>query len=554
MPATSINPDRIKNITYLANCISQKHDTFSDKPKYALLIGAGCSFSSGVPLGGGIIKLCQQLAYLYNETTTGKSVITEFYKKGDHKKLDQYITNNHKKEFEAFIVLKNEQLTQRINKDKDEEEKKLREFLPKAIWSEYEAAIATDAQYGYWQDVYSEDPKERQQLIERLIETKEPGGAYILLAYLVENGFFSNILTTNFDDFINDALLYYTDVRCRFYADDELSQYISLVGKKPNIVKLHGDYRFANMKNTNDETRRLSANLEQKMGELLKEFGLVVMGYNGADHSIMNTLLRIKQNSPYSLIWCGMDENKVHWRVAELINNSRNSFFVKMEGFDQMMGQLFTEFCKDSKPYNLVQKAKERQQKVSNLLKQFGRELNKSTASNETKKGFYKILNTQELLEQAYNENNNDKAIKLYNQVLKIDPANVIAFHNRGHCWQSKKEYDRAFNDYAKSIQLDPNAPESYNSIADIFRLKGELGTALEKVLQALQKFPQYAPLHGTLAEIYAQQGNAKKFYTTLKKAFELGYPVWEELDDEAYTPYKNEQRFIELLAKYKKE
>ncbi len=622
MPVTSIKPDRIQNINYLANHISQKHNTFTDKPKYALLIGAGCSYSSRVPLGGGIIRLCQQLSFLTTETTAGRDVLKDFRKTGDYEKLHQYITVNHRAAFEAYITAKNLQLADIIKSNEAEEVKKLNEFLPDANWKDYEVLIATDTQYGYWQDIYSEDPKERQQLIERLIENKEPGGDYILLAYLVEKGLFSNILTTNFDDFINDALLYYTDVRCRFYADDELSQYISLAGHKPNIVKLHGDYRFANMKNTNDETRRLSANLEQKMGELLKEFGLVVIGYNGADHSIMNTLLHIKKNSPYSLIWCGKDENEVHWRVAELINNSKNSFFVKIESFMQLMTELYTRFCEQDEQCDLIRKAKDRQDKVNSLMEDIKKNYQKSSASASKKKKATQVFTIQALFRQAAQESDYNRKIQLYSKILSLENKHTIAFNNRGISFSAIKENNKAIQDYNKAIQLDPNNhtfyynraitwddkgeyikaikdynkaiklkpdeadyyynrgkcrqnlkqyekaredyemtiiinendPYPYNGIIDILREKGHFDLALQKAKVAISRFPDFAPLYGTLAEVYSLQGKSKAFFTTILKALKLGYPAWDYLDDPAYTPYKNEQRFIDLLAKYKKE
>ncbi len=655
-PFKTIDPAKTKSFKYLINCIQDRHHVFTDKPKYALLIGAGCSYKSNVPLGSGVIDICQKLSYLKNEISGTASVVKDFLTKGDVKILNSFLDEDiQNNTLATYISDKHTILKNRVLKDRDIEEKKLKEFIDDADWPSYEEKIIEDAQYGFWMDEFDNAPKERQRLIESLIEHKDPGGAYILLAYLIESKVFTNILTTNFDDLINDALAYYTNTKCRFYADDELSQYISIYSDKPNIIKLHGDYRFANMKNTSRETVQLSKNLELKIGELLQNFNVIVVGYNGADHSIMNALNKIKTNSKYELIWCGMNEHDVHWRVAHLINNTDNSYFIKIGGFDEMMGLLYPQ-CKKGEPQNLEKKAKERQKLADVTIEQFASYFNQSNVSDVSKAAFNKSKYADDLFSQAYQEKEPDNAIKLYNEVIDLSPNNAAAFNNRGILFFNKKDYDKSIDDYDRAIKIDPKYALAYNNrgtswydkgntdaaladysksiemdptyslaysnrgillagrgeyekaiedynlgikynnkdeiifrdrgqawlklknyekaladyemanrlkpgdpiivnaLANAYRMMGQTDKALGTVQDGLAVYPDDVNMQHTIAEIYAAMGNKDVFYTEVEKAMQLGAPVWLYLDDEVYAPFKEQQQFKDLIAKYKKE
>jgi tetratricopeptide (TPR) repeat protein len=49
-----------------------------------------------------------------------------------------------------------------------------------------------------------------------------------------------------------------------------------------------------------------------------------------------------------------------------------------------------------------------------------------------------------------------DKAIKDFDEAIKLSPSFAWAFHNRGMAWSVQKEYDKAINDYDESIRLAP--------------------------------------------------------------------------------------------------
>lgn len=65
--------------------------------------------------------------------------------------------------------------------------------------------------------------------------------------------------------------------------------------KKPNIIKLHGEYLYNNTKNYINETHDLGECLNGKFKEALQRFGMIVVGYQGNDYSIMHILEELKK-------------------------------------------------------------------------------------------------------------------------------------------------------------------------------------------------------------------------------------------------------------------
>lgn len=58
--------------------------------------------------------------------------------------------------------------------------------------------------------------------------------------------------------------------------------------------------------------------------------------------------------------------------------------------------------------------------------------------------------------------NDSDRAIKNYNQAIKLDPKMAKAYNNRGVAYVGKKEYDLAIADFTKVIELDPKHGKAY--------------------------------------------------------------------------------------------
>ncbi|WP_320112344.1 SIR2 family protein [Draconibacterium orientale] len=321
-----IGNKKTRTLTYLINKIKdRKTDIDVQIPKSAFLLGAGCSKSSEIPLGSEIISFLRQLWYIENFTDKTLWIKNDF-------EIDKAFFAKCKDNFEQEIFTKELELKSILQKENIDASK------------EHLDNLFLDNLYGFWFNNYSEDPRERQKIIEHFIDKASPSGAYILLAFLIENNIVKNIFTTNFDDLINQALIQYTETKARVYSHNEVARYINIFSCKPNIIKLHGDYLFENIKNTNPETETLEENMESKFREALTSQDLVVIGYNGADSSIMQILKRIKESTKFGLYWCSDNYESLNWRVKELLTETENSYFIEVSNFEFFIYKIYESF------------------------------------------------------------------------------------------------------------------------------------------------------------------------------------------------------------------
>ena len=277
---------------------------------YTLFLGAGASISSGIPLANNLIFEWKNKLFL------------------DLKDNDITFKNIS---FEDWISNKNEKQSYKLwNENNNPEGEK-----------DYSLLFSTLYQ----------TKKERQLFIEQIIDNKKPAFGYLFLAGLISIQKFNRILTTNFDDLISDALFKYYDIKPINCAFDSMVSGIRIDSQRPKIIKLHGDFLYDNLKNTRIELKSLDSNIEEKMFEMCKDRGLIVVGYSGMDKSVMNPISEMLRKSGYlelGLHWCFIenDINSIPKDIIELKKQYSNKvFFYRINNFDSLMETMF-EKCK----------------------------------------------------------------------------------------------------------------------------------------------------------------------------------------------------------------
>ena len=155
---------------------------------------------------------------------------------------------------------------------------------------------------------------------------KKPGLCHDLLATLVERELTQIILTTNFDSLIEDAIRgngHCLTPKVATHTDNIVD--ILLTEPGPKVAKLHGDYLFSDIRNTEEETRTLTDNMRNKLRAILAERGLIVIGYSGSDNSIMSILEQMTYDGgffPYGLYWCYLDKHSPRPRVESVVERA----------------------------------------------------------------------------------------------------------------------------------------------------------------------------------------------------------------------------------------
>ena len=119
----------------------------------------------------------------------------------------------------------------------------------------------------------------------------------------------------------------------------------------PQVVYLHGSVEHYTDKNTIDEiNKQLDAVLVSKFLPLLRDHPLVVIGYRGAESSVMRHLLinhaADASNYRHGIYWCSRDyktekSDNLTQLVHELAGEIQTNFqVVPIDGFDEVMNHL----------------------------------------------------------------------------------------------------------------------------------------------------------------------------------------------------------------------
>lgn len=273
-----------KKISDLVRFLSIRCD---ETPNYSLLMGAGCSITSGIKSGTQLIN-------------DWKKEIIEY--------ADDYDTS--------------------ITSD---------EYFEKQNWFDERNPYSSLFEKRY------DLQRQRRAFVENEVANKNPSIGYAYLVKLIENNYFNAIFTTNFDDLLNEAFYRFSNIRPVVCAHDSAITSITVTSKRPKIIKLHGDYLFEDIKSTLRETESLEGNMKNKFIEFSKDYGLIVVGYAGNDRSIMDILSFLLKKEEFfknGIYWCIRkgDEN-ISDDLKKLLWKDK-VFFIQIEGFDELMAEL----------------------------------------------------------------------------------------------------------------------------------------------------------------------------------------------------------------------
>ena len=196
----------------------------------------------------------------------------------------------------------------------------------------------------YFEQCYS-DPLARKRFIESIVSDRKPSIGYLCLAEAMVQGKVKNVWTTNFDPLLENALHRLCPTSNVLVCSEANRDNIRLLNPQyPVIGKLHGDYRYDWLKNTESELQQLEVKLKEYAASQLVDKQLVVVGYSGNDESIMSFLESCVENPSLlkkGLLWTIRKGSRVNSRVSNLLEkakaNGKTADFIEINGFDQLM-------------------------------------------------------------------------------------------------------------------------------------------------------------------------------------------------------------------------
>jgi Flp pilus assembly protein TadD/NAD-dependent SIR2 family protein deacetylase len=208
-------------------------------------------------------------------------------------------------------------------------------WLERQPW--YIEAVKRGTIYSALFEMHEEKERGRQRYIEQMIEGKKPSFGYVVLAQLMASNYINTVLTTNFDDLIYTGCSTFTDIRPVVYAYGTMVSDLRITNVRPKILKLHGDYLYSKLKNSEKELAEQDPNMSRYVSLLLNEYGLVVIGYSGCDNSVMEMLRKFPPEN--DIYWCGHANSPIPENVRSLLV-ATGGFYVEIESFDRMMNEI----------------------------------------------------------------------------------------------------------------------------------------------------------------------------------------------------------------------
>ena len=212
----------------------------------------------------------------------------------------------------------------------------------------YPKQYASNEYSFYFEQCYC-DPLARKRFIESIVFEREPSIGYLCLAEAIIQGKIKNIWTTNFDPLIENAIHLLNPLNNILVCSEANRSSVHLLNpQSPVVGKLHGDFRYDWLRNTEKELQQLEDTIKKYLADQLIDKQLVVIGYSGNDESIMSFLeSNIDKPSFLSkgLLWAIKRDGYINPRVKALIERARknNKFadFIEIDGFDQLMFSIY---------------------------------------------------------------------------------------------------------------------------------------------------------------------------------------------------------------------
>ena len=186
---------------------------------------------------------------------------------------------------------------------------------------------------------------DRRQFFDNLINPGiPPSKGYEALTQILHQGWISTVLTTNFDHCVERAAILNNRPH-RLVSINTPDDHVmfSSVPHDPQIVFLHGSVKHYTDKNLTAEVQALNPALVRRLAPLLHGHPTIVVGYRGAEASVMNDLFMAQAASGgflHGIYWCVLDSEAdaelSPWvaRVAEAVGS--NFQLVPISGFDAL--------------------------------------------------------------------------------------------------------------------------------------------------------------------------------------------------------------------------
>ncbi len=490
--------------------------------KFAFILGAGASVSSGIPAASTLVREWVALLYERNRDKHKYKDEKEWAESADFP-IHGFELNNAAKHYSQV----------------------------------YDECFRDDRDLGFY-------------TLEESMRGARPHIGYSILAKILVDTDHKVVITTNFDDLVAQALLTYTGESPLVCGHESLAGFVRANPRRPLIAKIHRDLLMA-PKSSEDDVKTLPDEWRRALNDLFNVYIPVVIGYGGNDGSLMGFLesLDVPQGNR-GIYWCYHEKSGLPDAPTQKLVKKLNGVFIPIAGFDELMVLLGAALDVPILHGAILEEAEERakwyREEYEKLLKKVKESKPREDAnapnplvdamvSMATREknwwGWQQQINAepdpdkQDAMYRAGLENfpgspelttyyasflqdirkDYDAAERLYKRALELDPNHAIIAGNYALFLQViRKDYDEAERLYKRALELDPNhagVTGNYASFLKVIRKDYDEAERLYK--RALELDPNRAGVTGNYAsflkDIRKDYDEAERLY---KRALEL--------------------------------
>ena len=304
-------------------------------------------------------------------------------------------------------------------------------------------------------------PADRRKYFQHLSAGHEPSLGYHLIALLAQKNIIKSVWTTNFDGLMVKCAHKHTPlIPIEITSETSERIYRGDVDSELLCIALHGDYKYGDLKNTENELDSQDGELVKALRHELTNRDLIVFGYSGRDQSLMQALTQIySERGAGKLFWCGYGSNApepVRLLIDTANEHGRCAFYVPTAGFDSALYTMARHCLSDNKEF--LHKVDEIKKKLAITIEpqSAGFILPEETINKVASTNAYPIIFPAQCyqFEISYEDNEGP-----WNYCHKLYKQGIMAVPYKGmlYAWGDKETIEQACSAKTKgSIELCP--------------------------------------------------------------------------------------------------
>lgn len=400
--------------------------------------------------------------------------------------------------------------------------------------------------------------------LEAAMEGKSPSLGYSLLAEIIQHTRHKVVVTTNFDNLVADALAMHAHQSPLVVAHESLAGFVRPQLRRPLVAKIHRDL-YLHPINDMAGVSTMEQGWKIALKKLFQYFTPVVVGYGGNDGSLMDMLMGLELGDIAGrMIWCYRENSPPPEKALEVLRKHRG-VLVKIPGFDQFMLQLAARLVSDFDVAAIAERtAKLGQERAVRYREQAGKLSESSVRGSPADQRTGAIL-TQSVRSgqswwawdiQARAETDFNKRKTIYLEGIKQFPTSSNLVGNYAlFLTRELKDVDEAEAMYKSALSIDPNNVAAMGNYAEFLVNERQNFDSAEELYR---KVFEIEPTHELYTDAYAdflaeQRNDPDAAESVYKKALESDPRNASLMADYANFLYQHRDDFDAAEAAYKK-